>query len=145
MKASRVPISDLEPSLGSWLRLVSSQIAQSFQKKIEMKCVTLSEFEVLRLAEQFGVTSGAELGELVGLSKGAMSKLLARLVDKGFLARFDDEDDGRGYLLQLTVTGKALVPVLIGIAEQADEEYFGNLSESEKSAFLKTLKKVAER
>ncbi|MBP9092147.1 MarR family transcriptional regulator [bacterium] len=110
-----------------------------------MKCVTLSEFEVLRLAEQFGVTSGAELGELVGLSKGAMSKLLARLVDKGFLARFDDEDDGRGYLLQLTVTGKALVPVLIGIAEQADEEYFGNLSESEKSAFLKTLKKVAER
>ncbi|MFA7340758.1 MAG: MarR family transcriptional regulator [Candidatus Obscuribacterales bacterium] len=145
MKASRVPISELEPSIGFWLRLASGQITQVFQKKVEMKCVTLSEFEVLRLTEQFGVTSGAELGELVGLSKGATSKLLTRLVDKGFVARFNDEDDGRGYLLQLTVAGKALVAALVGIAEQADEEYVGHLSKNEKSEFLRTLKKVAAR
>ncbi len=145
MKASRISINELEPSLGLWLRLASSQITQAFQQKAEMKCVTLSEYEVLRLAEQFQVTSSAELGQLVGLSKGAMSKLLTRLIDKGFLARFDDEDDGRGHLLQLTAAGRALAPALVRIAEQNEEEFLGHLSEKEKFEFLKALKKVADR
>ncbi len=104
--------------------------------------MTLAEFEVLRLVDQFGVSTRAELGQLVGLSKGAMSKLLTRLVDKGLVERFDDEDDGRSHLLQLTLDGRNLLPKLMLIAELNDQQSLEGLSECERSALLIALRKM---
>lgn len=145
MKASRLPIGELEQSLSSWLRIASNRVAHAFQQKVGLSVVSFSEYEVLRLAQQLEVTSSSELGQLVGLSKGAMSKLLDRLVDKGFIARFDDEDDGRGQVFQLTVSGREIVLVLVSLAVQLDEEFFGHLSEDRKSELLRVLKRVADR
>jgi len=142
VKDSRIPIGELEPNISTWLRLASNHVARTFQKKIEIYSVTLAEFEVLRLVDQFGVSTRAELGQLVGLSKGAMSKLLTRLVDKGLVARFDDEDDGRSHLLRLTLDGRNLLPKLLLIAELIEQQSLEGLSESERSALLIALRKM---
>ena len=120
-------ISGLEDHLGFWLRFVSNAVSGRFEKLVDGEGVTVSEWVALRqIYGETPVTSG-ELVAALGLTKGAISKVLGRLETKGLLRRTEDETDRRVQVLVLTEQGRELVPRLAALADENDRYFFANL------------------
>ena len=135
-------VSDLETHLGYWLRFVSNHVSHSFQRKVEAKGVTVSEWVVLSELHRKGEISPGQLAVDVGMTKGAISKLLTRLESKALLTRAVDAIDKRNHAIHLTTQGRALVPVLAALADSNDEQFFGHLSQEAREAMQAALKEI---
>jgi len=136
------PVSDLEAHVGYWLRFVSNHVSHGFQMKVEAHGVTVSEWVLLREIYGSGPTSATALAACIGMSKGAVSKLLARIEAKALLERATVEEDRRNHVVALSAAGKKLVPELAQLADQNDEEFFGHLPASVKAAIVDAMKNV---
>ncbi|MEA3130943.1 MAG: hypothetical protein QOF46_2738 [Paraburkholderia sp.] len=136
------PVSDLEAHVGYWLRFVSNHVSHGFQMKVEAHGVTVSEWVLLREIYASGPTSATALAARTGMSKGAVSKLLARIEAKALLERATVEEDRRNHVVALSAAGKNLVPELAQLADQNDEEFFGHLPASVKAMLVGVLKDI---
>jgi DNA-binding MarR family transcriptional regulator len=130
--------SGLEDHLGYWLRVVSNRVSHAFKVKVEQRGVTVAEWVVLRaLYERDGVKP-SELAAKLGLTRGAISKLVDRLAAKGLASVHSDAHDGRAQLVTLSDAGRQLVPALSALADENDAEAFGHL-DHEQRASLRAL------
>jgi DNA-binding MarR family transcriptional regulator len=136
------PVSDLEAHVGYWLRFVSNHVSYGFQMKVEAHGVTVSEWVLLREIYGSGPTSATALAARTGMSKGAVSKLLARIEAKALLERATVEEDRRNHVVALSAAGKRLVPELAQLADQNDEEFFGHLPASVKATLVGVMKDI---
>jgi DNA-binding MarR family transcriptional regulator len=136
------PVSDLEAHVGYWLRFVSNHVSHGFQMKVEAHGVTVSEWVLLREIYGSGPTSATALAARTGMSKGAVSKLLARIEAKALLERATVEEDRRNHVVALSAAGKKLVPELAQLADQNDEEFFGHLPASVKATLVGVMKDI---
>ena len=93
----------------------------------------------------FEITSPSQVAELTGLTRGAVSKLIDRLLAKKLVARSESSTDRRYQEVQLTAVAKKLIPKLAKIADENDEYFFSILSDSEKKALTKTLNKLTKQ
>lgn len=135
----------LSAHLGYWLRYVSNHVSHAFARKVEGRGVTVAEWVVLReLYEGEGTAPGKLAGRL-GLTPGAVSKLVARLAGKGLVEVRPDPRDGRGQVLALAVEGRRLVPELAALADANEEEFFGHLSAGERAQIEALLRDIVER
>jgi DNA-binding MarR family transcriptional regulator len=141
----RPSISSLESHLGYWLRFVSNHVSHAFQAKVEARGVTVAEWVIMRALFDSPGARPSALAEEVGLTRGAVSKLVDRLVNKQLVSCDADEQDGRAQTIRLTAAGKKLVPLLASLADQNDAEAFGHLSKSERAALLEILQGFVER
>jgi len=137
--------SDLTAHLGYWLRLVSNNVSQAFARKVEAQGVTVAEWVMLRKLLDIEPSPPSRLAELVGATRGTITKLADRLIEKALLVRESDVSDGRAQFLRLTPAGRALVPKLAKLADRNDAEFFGHLLPKQREAFLRTLQDIVER
>jgi DNA-binding MarR family transcriptional regulator len=135
-------VSDLKEHAGFWLRFVSNHVSHAFARKILDSGVSVAEWLVLR--EMFGQEemSSSDIAERIGMTRGAISKLVDRLVGKALVTRQDRRDDRRFQDIALTPAGQRLVPSLAALADQNDEEFFHPLSAKERETLIATLKKL---
>jgi DNA-binding MarR family transcriptional regulator len=87
--------------------------------------------------------SPSHLAELTGMTRGAASRLLDRLVHKSLVTREGRDDDRRYQDIRLTPAGRRLVPSLAALADQNDRELFAPLTPKERGVLLAILKKLA--
>lgn len=139
------PVSGLTDHLGYWLRFVSNHVSHAFQAKVEANGVTVSEWVVLRQLYESSDDSPAELIEALGMTQGAISKLLARLVAKGLVARLEVEGDRRRQRVELTRAGRDLVPVLARLADRNDAEFFGLLSAEARAQVVAAMQEIVRQ
>lgn len=137
------PASGLTDHLGFWLRMVSNQVSQAFATKIEARGVTVAEWVLLRALYTSAPQSPSKLATVMGMTKGAVTKLADRLIAKSLLLRRPDPDDARAQTLALTPAGERLVPALAAIADENDRTFFGALTAAERKALEKTLRRLA--
>lgn len=135
-------ISHLETHTGFWLRYVSNHVSHAFARKLEQTGVTVAEWVILRHLYDHTSTASSTLADLTGLTRGAVSKLIDRLVQKKLATREYREDDRRFQSLALTAAGRKLVPTLAKIADENDKAFFAPLSVAEHKALLNALKKL---
>lgn len=136
-------ISTLETHIGYWARLVSNQVSQTFAQRLEGYGVTVAEWVILRHLYETRDTQARTLTENTGLTKGAISKLIARLENKKLLARRADTSDQRSEKINLTLKGSELVPELARTADRNDVQFFSCLTAQENKTLADLLKKVA--
>jgi DNA-binding MarR family transcriptional regulator len=136
------PPSQLGDHLGFWLRFVSNQVSEQFRKQVEAQGVTVSEWVALRQLYEGEGSSVAELVDRLGMTKGAISKVLDRLEAKGMLRRVETTEDRRLLRLELLPAGRALVPVLAALADANDAHYFSSLSEEDRQHLLRILQSI---
>src|SRR5271170_6180855 len=140
----RIGVSALTSHTGFWLRFVSNHVSHAFMRKLMDSGVTAAEWVVLReMYDKEGMSPSA-LADLTGMTRGAASKLIDRLVGKKLVSRRDRSDDRRYQDIELTAAGRRLVPTLAAIADQNDEEFFRALSTGERDALVATLKKLVQ-
>jgi DNA-binding MarR family transcriptional regulator len=135
-------ISGLEAHLGYWLRLVSNHVSHAFSRKVEAQGVTVAEWVIMReLFEQDAIAPSA-LAQRLGLTRGAVSKLVDRLVEKSLVRKAAGDQDRRYQSVGLTKQGRGLVPKLAGLADQNDEEFFGSLTARQRRTLLGVMQEI---
>lgn len=142
MKRSDQTVSALETHIGFWLRFVSNHVSHRFASKLLGNEVTMAEWVILREMFEIRETAPSLLATSTGLTRGAISKLVDRLLQKGLVSRTESSEDHRFQTIKLTAAGRRLVPKLAALADQNDEEFFATLSLAEKEALVATLKKL---
>jgi DNA-binding MarR family transcriptional regulator len=137
-------VSELKEHIGFWMRFVSNHVSYAFAEKLQVTGVTVAEWVVLR--EMFDCESAPPslLAERTGLTRGAISKLVDRLLHKGLLTREGRSDDRRFQSIALTAAGKKLVPRLAALADENDAEFFSALAPGERKMLAEMLKKLVQ-
>lgn len=136
-------ISGLETHLGYWLRSVSNHVSQTFQNRVEQHGVTVAEWVVMRALFDADAAKPSDLATSLGLTRGAISKLVDRLVAKDLVVVIGDPQDGRAQRLSLRQAGRRLVPKLAALADANDAEAFGHLDPRRHAELLTTLQAIA--
>jgi DNA-binding MarR family transcriptional regulator len=138
--------SHLKSHIGYHLRVVSNAVSHTFARKLIESEVTVAEWVILR--EMYSADekiSPSTIAEITGLTRGAVSKLIDRLLHKNLVTRTDSTSGDRRYQeIKLTTSAIKLIPKLASIADENDESFFSILSESERKNLMKTLIKLAE-
>jgi DNA-binding MarR family transcriptional regulator len=136
-----------ERHIGYWLRFVAAHAVHALGVDLGAHEVTAAEWPVLRDLfdrEEQASTQG-ELAKRLGLSRGAISKLVARLVAKGLIEIYEDETDGRSQVVVLSPNGHDLVPDLAATADRSEARFFGHLKPADRARLLEILREIAER
>jgi DNA-binding MarR family transcriptional regulator len=144
-QSSTKRVSDLKSHTGFWLRFVSNHVSHRFAQRLEASGVTVAEWVILREMFDGDITSPSVLAKKTGLTRGAVSKLIDRLLHKKLVTRTEAVGDRRFQDIALTAEGRAIVPRLAVIADQNDEEFFRHLSARERESLVATLRKLGSR
>ncbi|WP_256354445.1 MarR family winged helix-turn-helix transcriptional regulator [Variovorax sp. dw_308] len=144
-KTSRPSPSPLEAHLGFWLRYVSNHVSTRFQQLLEAEGVTVTEWVALRTLWARDEASHAELIQTLGMTKGAASKVVTRLEEKGLAQRQYASESTRDQSLVLTASGRKLVPRLAGLADANDDHFFGHLDAQERQALMNAMQALVQR
>ena len=134
--------SALDAHLGYWLRMVSNAVSHSFARKVEREGVTVAEWVVLRVLYDAGRVAPSRLAEKMGMTKGAVSKLADRLLEKSLIERCANPDDKRAHTLALKPSGRELVPRLAALADRNDAEFFAALPSDQRRRLAQILQEI---
>jgi DNA-binding MarR family transcriptional regulator len=110
--------------------------------KVEAAGVSVSEWVVLRQLYAGQLTAAGAIADAIGMTKGAVSKVVTRLEEKRLLERRLLEQDRRQQGLALTAKGRALVPELARLADENDAEFFGHLPKPARAELLALLREL---
>src|ERR1700722_6885555 len=109
-------VSSLESHTGFWRRFVSNRVSHAFKLKVEAHGVTVAEWVVLRALFDADNVNPSEIAERLGMTGGAISKLVDRVVAKRLVKCTAGKGDRRFQCLVLTHAGRKLVPILAALA-----------------------------
>lgn len=83
---------------------------------------SLSEARVIYELSKDGVTTGAQVAATLGMDRGQMSRLMARLIDQNLIATLPRTGDGRATPVGLTPEGRAVAARLNAMSDAAAAE-----------------------
>ena len=135
---------ELTDHIGYWLRRVSNAVSGGFATKLAALDVSVAEWVFMRLLYKRDPIPPSQVAEVMALTRGGVTKIADRLINKGYLAREDDPEDGRGQRLKLTAKGNQIVPKLAALADKNEAEYFAHLSAQDKRQLMALLQKTVE-
>jgi DNA-binding MarR family transcriptional regulator len=148
MREADAELSTSTACIRAWqlLRLAHDRVEGRLSAELARECgLTVHEFDALfylrsHAGEEMRMSS---LLEAVPLSQPALSRLVARLADRGFVARCGAETDGRAVVVTLTDMGVALIDRAVAIHTRiVHDALTSKFSESEQAALLKTLGQI---
>jgi DNA-binding MarR family transcriptional regulator len=139
--ARQTQLSSIETHLGYWLRYVSNHVSHAFGLKLAAAGVTVAEWVVLR--ELYDSESApSALADRLGMTRGAISKLAERLIEKELVVRHVNAGDRRFQTLALTRQGRAVTPKLAGLADENDAEFFAVLDIETREKIVGAMKDI---
>ena len=144
-RSKKAHVSGLQDHLGYWLRHVSNQVSHAFSRKVEARGVTVAEWVILRVLYDEESLAPSALADRLGMTRGAISKLADRLVEKALVTRTADANDRRFQELALTAAGRALVPELSDLADRNDAEFFGHLTALERAEVERVMRGIVDK
>jgi DNA-binding MarR family transcriptional regulator len=103
-----------------------------------------SDLKCLDLLREHGPMTGSGLAALTGLTTGAITGVVSRLEDAGFVRRAPDAQDGRKQILSPTHERAHDVHVLFKRMHDEFAEMLGNFNERELSVIGKFLTNSTE-
>ena len=135
---------NLEKHIGYWLRFVSNHVSLAFANKLASYDISVAEWVVLNfLSEQ--PQSPATIAKMIGLTRGATSKVLDKLFNKHLVDRTESLTDRRYLQISLTEKGAQILPELMQVADANDQHFFGHLSKIEKKKILEFLIEIVSK
>jgi DNA-binding MarR family transcriptional regulator len=134
----------LENHLGYWLRRVSNVVSGEFARCLQRKQTSVAEWVLLCQLHERGQATPSELAEVLGMTRGAISKVVDKLQAKRWLQTQSIPGDNRVQLLSLTHQGLHNLPILGKVADANDTHFFSCLKPAERLALQKLLVKIAE-
>ncbi len=133
-----------ERSLGTLLRVAAGKLAVAEAAALRAQDVTAAEATLLRELHAAGAVAPSVLADRMGMTRGAVTKLVDRLKAKQLLVRAKGRGDGRMQTIALTGAGARLVPELDAIAVRVEGLVFGTLDAAGRAGLAKGLKRIVD-
>lgn len=129
--------------LGRLIVLVNQKKDHLLSNYLSPLDITASQFRVLCAIQCEEPVSPRELSRILSVDLGALTRMLNRLADKGWLARLPNPTDKRGVLLRLTPQGNAMCEKCRSLVGQdLHQELTKNLTAQEVTTLEYLMKKV---
>ncbi|WP_373072792.1 MarR family winged helix-turn-helix transcriptional regulator [Sulfurimonas sp.] len=133
---------DMDSSFGYLINRLSIANKNSFNKLIKPYGVSPEQWTVLfRVVEKNGITQ-KELSDSTYKDQGNLTRMIDKLVERGYLLRDSDENDRRSVKLFATHSSKQLVQKIAPLSTQQNEKLSSTFSEEEKEKFIELLNKA---
>lgn len=134
-------IEDLDPvqDLGRLVSYLRSNLVTHLDNALEDKELTSAQYIVVVLLARGKVNTLAELCEHMVYDRGAMSRLLSRLEDKGLVAKKQSVEDRRSTLLCLTEKGQQLYPEILPTVNDIYHKALTGFSDDEQNQLASLL------
>lgn len=136
--------SALETHIGYLLRRVSNRVSGEFAGALQARGVSVAEWVALSEIGRRPETRPAGLADALGMTRGAISKVLDKLEARGWIARRGLPEDHRVQLLSLTRQGRRALPQLAGIADRNDARFFDCLDAGDQAELRRLLGKISD-
>ncbi len=131
-----------ERSLATMLRLAAGRLAVAEAAAFRAQGVTAAEALLLRELHAAGAVAPSVLADRMGMTRGAVTKLVDRLKAKQLLVRAKGRGDGRMQTIALTGAGARLVPELDALAANLERAVFGRLDAAGRAGLVRALTKI---
>lgn len=106
------------------------------------------EFDVLAALRRAGVPYELSPGQLLAetlVTSGTMTNRIDRLAARGLVVRRPDPDDGRGVLVRLTDSGRALVDTAMASLLEREHALLADLDAASRDDLAALLRRLAVR
>lgn len=143
METMLQPAASLAVHLGYWLRLVSNEVSGAFERALQKRSISVAEWVALSQLAGHSDLTPARLAAAMGMTRGAISKVLDKLSAKKLVSRALSPLDSRVQHLSLTAQARRLLPQLTAIADDNDRHFFAALSRDEQASLGQLLRKLA--
>lgn len=128
--------------LGFMVTSVRNSIHEALERELAPYELTTPQYVVLNcLAKGWGRTL-SDFCRVLAYDSGAMTRLLDRIVAKGFIRRVENESDRRSYLIELTESGQAMLPQALAATEVAMARLLAGFSEDDAETLHKLLSRL---
>ena len=142
-ESRRMP-SPLDAHLGYWLRKVANEVSGNFARALHARETSVAEWVALRYLHDRTDATPGELAETLSMTRGAISKVIDKLLAKQWIRSRIKPEDNRVQLLSLTAAGRRAVPRLAEIADRNDDDFFAPLTPPEQRLLRELLVKLAD-
>ncbi|MEM9617735.1 MAG: MarR family transcriptional regulator [Pseudomonadota bacterium] len=117
---------------------ISGRLAQAYRDEN----LTIPEWRVLAVISQAEKVAARDVVSRTPMDKMTVSRAVASLEAKGFVARAVSETDRRVSMVSLSKEGRALFDRVAALAVEFEDEMLSALAPDERVALIDTLKKL---
>ncbi|MBN9220537.1 MAG: MarR family transcriptional regulator [Mesorhizobium sp.] len=104
--------------------------------------LTTREWRALAVLKYLGTVPLQELAKHSGLLKSQMSRTVSGLIDRGYIQKAANPEDGRSILLRLSPEGLALSEQVLDDSFERNEQMLGSLSNAERQMLVELMRRV---
>lgn len=139
------PQLDLDSFLPYRLSVLSNRISQSIARLYaERFGISITEWRVIAVLGRYSGLSANQVAERTAMDKVAVSRTLARLVERGLIARNTDDDDRRRSVLALSARGKRIHTQIAPLALEMEHKLLAGFDKEERRLLDRLLGKLSE-
>ncbi|PJK03779.1 MarR family transcriptional regulator [Lysobacteraceae bacterium NML71-0210] len=139
------PQLDLDSFLPYRLSVLSNRISQSIARLYaERFGISITEWRVIAVLGRYSGLSANQVAERTAMDKVAVSRTLARLVERGLIARNTDDDDRRRSVLALSARGKRIHTQIAPLALEMEHKLLAGFDNEERRLLDRLLGKLSE-
>jgi DNA-binding MarR family transcriptional regulator len=99
---------DIDLSAAAALSQSIQRLSRRLRKRAQLQ-LSASQISALTTVEKHGELRLGELARLEQIGKSTMTRLVSRLESEGYIRRWVDPEDGRGFLVALTDHGASIL------------------------------------
>ncbi|PJJ97074.1 MarR family transcriptional regulator [Lysobacteraceae bacterium NML03-0222] len=139
------PQLDLDSFLPYRLSVLSNRISQSIARLYaERFGISITEWRVIAVLGRYSGLSANQVAERTAMDKVAVSRALARLVERGLIVRSTDDDDRRRSVLALSASGKRIHTQIAPLALEMEHKLLAGFDKEERRLLDRLLGKLSE-
>lgn len=133
-------------SIGSLIGQVRSQLWANLERALARDGygISASQFLALKYLAIGGPQTATELARTLGYDAGALTRLLVRLEQKGYVRRERQTRDRRALSIGLTEAGQRLWSDIRACAEGCIDAALAGLDADERAQFVATLRRLLD-
>lgn len=131
----------LKQHIGYWINRIRTHVHTSFENRLQHYDVSVAQWCILVALYDHRAETINDLASYIAIDKGSISRVVEKLVTRGFILHSQGKDKRSGHL-SLTEKGSALVPFLIEEAELNERWFFGALTSDEQNQLQYLINKI---
>lgn len=115
-----------------------------FESLLGERGISAAEWVALRTLYDRQDRTHASLIQMLGMTEGAISKVVTKLESKGLVDRSIVDDGAREQALSLTASGRRMVVKLAKLADENDQFFFAHLDSGKRKQRMSLLQELVE-
>ena len=135
-----------DASLPMLIRQIRDGLLRQIERHIETNDIGInySQYLVVKILAKNGPQMPGDLARFLDHNAGAMTRLIDRLEDRGYVQRKPHAEDRRALTIELTATGQQLWQAISRYIEHAQELALRDLNAADRTRLFELLRRVRD-